>query len=398
MIIPFSPPDIEQSDIDTVVETLSSGWITTGPKTKQFEVELSLYCGTEKTVCLNSATACMEVVLRLLGIGQGDEVITSAYTYSASASVIAHVGATIRLVDVKKDSFFMDEEALQKAITSRTKAIIPVDIGGVMCDYASILKFVEEKQGIFVPASPLQEKLGRVAIIADAAHSLGAVRDSKLSGNAADFTCFSFHAVKNLTTAEGGAVTWRPIPGVDNSEIYNELMLISLHGQSKDALEKLSLGSWEYDIVTLGYKCNMTDVLASLGLAQLKRYHSILKRRSEIVARYDEACQYLPLTYIEHKGDNFASSLHLYLVRVAGADVLKRNQLIAKMAEHGVAVNVHYKPLPLFTAYRKYGFDIKDFPNAYAQYQNEVTLPLYSTLADEQVEYVLEKLRLCLEV
>jgi len=393
MKIPFSPPDITQAEIDEVVDTLKSGWITTGPKTKQLEKNLSKYIGTSKTVCLNSATAAMEMTLRLLGIGPGDEVITSAYTYTASASVIHHVDAKIVLVDTGKDSFHIDYEQLEKAITERTKAIIPVDIAGVMCDYDKIFEIVDSKKDLFNPLNEIQEAIGRIAIIADGAHSFGAMYKGKRSGQVADFTCFSFHAVKNLTTAEGGAVTWRDIPGVDNEEIYKKFMLLSLHGQSKDALAKTKLGGWEYDIVYPAYKCNMTDIMASLGLAQLKRYPKILERRKQIIETYDKELLSYTIDALKHYGNDYSSSGHLYLLRLLGRDENYRNKVIEKMAEKGIATNVHYKPLPMHTAYKNLGFDIKDYPNAFEMYKNEITLPLHTLLTDEQVEYVIESLK-----
>ena len=376
MQIPFSPPDISQLEIDEVFDTLKSGWITTGPKTKLFEKKIAEYCNTSKAVCLNSATAAMEMTLRLLGIGPGDEVITSAYTYSASASVIHHVGAKIVLVDTAKDSFHIDYEKLEEAITEKTKAIIPVDIAGVMCDYDRILEIVNRKQNLFNPSNEIQKAIGRVAVIVDGAHSFGATYKGKQSGEVADFTCFSFHAVKNLTTAEGGAVTWRDILGIDNEEVYRQFMLLSLHGQSKDALAKTKAGAWEYDIVYPAYKCNMTDIMASLGLAQLQRYPKILERRKQIIEMYDKALLSEKVDVLKHYGDDFSSSGHLYLVRLLGKDEEYRNKVIEKMAEKGIATNVHYKPLPMHTAYKNLGFDIKDYLNAFKMYKNEITLPL----------------------
>ncbi|MGI6426237.1 MAG: DegT/DnrJ/EryC1/StrS family aminotransferase [Natronincolaceae bacterium] len=386
--IPFSPPDITQEEIDEVVDTLKSGWITTGPKTKLFEKRIAEYCNTSRAVAMNSATASMESTLRLLGIGYGDEVITSAYTYTASASVIHHVGAKIVLVDTAKDSFEIDYEKLKKAITENTKAIIPVDIAGIMCDYDKIFKVVEDKKGIFKPSNELQRTFGRVIIMADAAHSFGAVYKGKQSGEVADFTCFSFHAVKNLTTAEGGAVTWKDINGFDNEEIYKQFMLLSLHGQSKDALAKTKLGSWEYDIVSPYYKCNMTDIMASLGLVQLKRYPEILERRRQIIKIYNEALKDEKVQVLNHYNEYSTSSGHLYLVRLIGKDENYRNRVIEKMAKMGIATNVHYKPLPMFTAYKNLGFDIRDYPNAFDMYKNEITLPLHTLLSDEDAGYV----------
>lgn len=393
MKIPFSPPDITQAEINEVIDTLKSGWITTGPKTKLLEKKLAEYCNTSKMVCLNSATAAMEMTLRLLGIGEGDEVITSAYTYTASASVIHHVGAKIVLVDTGKDSFEMDYDQLENAITEKTKAIIPVDIAGVMCDYDRIFEIVNRKKDLFKPSNEIQEVFGRVIVMADAAHSFGASYKGNRSGEVADFSCFSFHAVKNLTTAEGGAVTWRDIPGFENEEIYNQFMLLSLHGQSKDALEKTKPGSWEYDIVAPNYKCNMTDIMASLGLVQLKRYLNILKRRKEIIEMYDEALKDENVQVLNHYDDNHSSSGHLYLVRLLGKDENYRNRVIEKMAEKGVSTNVHYKPLPMHTAYKNLGFDIKDYPNAFDMYKNEITLPLHTLLGDEDVVYVIDSFK-----
>ena len=390
MKIPFSPPDITELEINEVVNTLKSGWITTGPKTKLFEEKIAEYCNTSRAVCLNSATAAMEMTLRLLGIGEGDEVITSAYTYSASASVIHHVGAKIVLVDTGKDSFHIDYEQLENALTKSTKAIIPVDIAGVMCDYDKIFEIVDSKKDLFNPLNEIQEAIGRIAIIADGAHSFGAMYKGKRSGQVADFTCFSFHAVKNLTTAEGGAVTWRDIPGVDNEEIYKKFMLLSLHGQSKDALAKTKLGGWEYDIVYPAYKCNMTDIMASLGLAQLKRYPKILERRKQIIETYDKELLSDTIDALKHYGNDYSSSGHLYLLRLLGRDENYRNKVIEKMAEKGIATNVHYKPLPMHTAYKNLGFNIKDYPNAFEMYKNEITLPLHTLLTDEQVQYITE--------
>lgn len=393
MKIAFSPPDITQEEIDEVVDTLKSGWITTGPKTKLFEKQIAEYCNTSKAVAMNSATACMEMTLRLLGVGPGDEVITSAYTYSASASVIHHVGAKIVLVDTAKDSFHLDYGALGQAITEKTKAVIPVDIAGVMCDYDKVFEAVNNKKDLFKPANELQRAIGRVAVIADAAHSIGATYKGKASGEVADFTCFSFHAVKNLTTAEGGAVTWRDIAGIDNEEIYKEFMLLCLHGQSKDALAKTKPGAWEYDILAPNYKCNMTDIMASLGLAQLKRYDGMLEKRRGLIGMYDRLLEGLEIDVLEHYGDDFSSSGHLYLVRLLGKDEPCRNSVIEEMAEMGIATNVHYKPLPMHTAYKNLGFDIKDYPNAFDMYKNEVTLPLHSMLSDEDVEFVVDRLK-----
>lgn len=397
MKIPFSPPDIGEAEIAQVADTLRSGWITTGPKTKELERQVASFCHTSRAVCLNSATAAMELTLHQLGIGPGDEIITCAYTYTASASVVCHVGAKLVLVDCCKpsdggsDCYQMDYDALERAITPRTKAIIPVDLGGVVCDYDRIFEIVERRKALFTPSdNKIQQALGRVAVMADAAHAFGAQWHGRMCGEIADFTCFSFHAVKNFTTAEGGAVTWRDLPGIDNEEIYKNYMLLSLHGQSKDALAKTQLGAWEYDIVMPGYKCNMTDIMAAIGLAQMQRYEGLLARRKQIITRYNQVMDTLPVSYLRHYGEDFASSGHLYLVRLNGRDEQFRNDFIVKMAEREIATNVHYKPLPMHTAYKKLGFDIKDYPNAFAMYRNEVTLPLHTLLTDEQVEFLLE--------
>lgn len=391
--IPFSPPDISDEEINEVVDTLKSGWITTGPKTKLFEKQIAEYCNTSKAVALNSATAAMEMSLRLLGVGPGDEVITCAYTYSASASVITHVGAKVILVDSGKDSFHIDYDAIADAITEKTKAIIPVDIAGVMCDYDRIFEAVESKKQLFNPANDLQKAFGRVVIIADAAHSIGATYKGKMSGEVADFTSFSFHAVKNLTTAEGGMVTWKDIDGFDNEEIYKQYMLLSLHGQSKDALAKTKLGAWEYDIVAPNYKCNMTDIMASLGLAQFKRYSEILGRRKEIIEKYDALLSRLEVTSMKHYDETYQSCGHLYLLRLNGKDEAFRNDVITKMAEKGVSSNVHYKPLPMHSAYKNLGFKMEDYPNAFDMYKNEITLPLHTLLTDDDIEYVVGRLK-----
>lgn len=388
--IPFSPPDLSELEINEVSEALRSGWITTGPRTKQFESEIATYCNTEKAVCLSSATAAMELTLHLLGIGRGDEVIVPAYTYTASASVVNHVGAKIVMIDTAPDSFEMDYDHLVDVITERTKAIIAVDLGGVICDYEKIFAAVESKKALFEPCGKIQTAFGRAAVIADAAHAFGANRHEKMCGEIADFTTFSFHAVKNLTTAEGGAVTWRNIDGINNEEIYREYQLLSLHGQSKDALTKTQLGAWEYDIIYPAYKCNMTDVMAAIGLKQFERYPAMLSRRKEIIEKYDAAFHPLGIQTLTHYGDGFSSSGHLYLTRIPNITSEQRNEIIIKMAEQGIATNVHYKPLPMMTAYRNLGFDIRNFPNAYAQYQNEVTLPLHTCLSDEEVEYVIK--------
>ena len=393
MRIEFSPPDITQLEIDEVVDTLKSGWITTGPKTKRLEQELSVFTNTDKTVCLNSATAAMELTLRLLGVGEGDEVITCAYTYSASASVIHHVGAKIVLVDTNKEDKFMDLKALEDAITEKTKVIIPVDLAGKPCKYDEIFEIVERKKSLFRPNNKLQEKIGRVVVMADAAHSLGAEYKGKPSGSIADFTCFSFHAVKNFTVAEGGSVTWNRALGLDDDEIYREFQLLSLHGQSKDALSKTKLGSWEYDIVAPNYKCNLTDIASGIGLAQLKRYPSLLKRRFEIVERYNKGFEGTRIKPFIHFEEDRKSCCHLYIVNIEGASEEDRNEIIVKMAERGIATNVHYKPLPMHTAYKNLGFDIKDYPNAFDNYKSEITLPLHTLLTDEQVDYIIENLK-----
>lgn len=391
MNIKFSPPDITELEIEEVVDTLKSGWITTGPKTKRFEKEIAKFCGTEKAVCLNSATAGLELILRLLEIGEGDEVITSAYTYTASASVIEHVGAKIVLCDVAKDSYEMDYEQLPSLITNKTKAIIPIDIAGKMADYDRVLKIVDDSTK-FIASNDIQKAIGRIVVIADAAHSFGASQNEDMSGAKADFTSFSFHAVKNLTTSEGGAVVWRNINGIDNELIYKQFMLWSLHGQSKDALAKTQVGAWEYDIAMCGQKCNMTDIMASLGLVQLKRYASILERRKQIINMYDKAFKGWPINTIEHFGTSHNSCGHLYMTRIQGITLQQRNEIIVKMAERGIATNVHYKPLPMHTAYKKLGFDITNYPNAYKQFENEITLPLHTLLTDEQVNYVASNL------
>ena len=390
MNIPFSPPDISEAEINQVAEALRSGWITTGPKTKLLETKVAEYCGTKRAVCLNSQTACAELALRLLGIGEGDEVITSAYTYTASASVVCHVGAKLVLVDTQKDSLEMDYDALSEAITENTKAIIPVDLAGIPCDYEKIYGIVNSKKDLFNPSSEIQKAIGRIAVLADTAHAFGATRNSVPAGSLADFSSFSFHAVKNFTTAEGGALTWRDIEGVDNDEIYRTLQLFSLHGQNKDALAKTRLDAWEYDIIGTWYKCNMTDVAAAMGLAQFERYEGMLERRKEIITRYDSVLVPLGVKTLNHYTDCHQSSGHLYITRVPGVDVTERNEIIRKMAELGVACNVHYKPLPMHTAYKNLGFDIKDYPNAYDNFKNEITLPLHTCLTDEQVEYVIE--------
>ena len=391
--IPFSPPDITQEEIDEVVDTLRSGWITTGPKTKLFEKQLAEYCHTSTVCCLSSATAALELCLILLGIGPGDEVITSAYTYTASCSPIIHVGATPVLVDVAPGSFHIDYGKIGKAITSRTKAVIPVDIGGVMCDYDTLYQVLEDYKSKYSPNNEIQALFDRVIVISDAAHSIGATYKGKMSGQLGDFTAFSFHAVKNLTTAEGGALTWIDREGLDNDKLYHQVQLLSLHGQSKDALSKTQLGAWEYDVVGPYYKCNMTDIMASLGLVQLKRYPEILKRRRQIIEMYNEGLKDLSVTSLIHYTDIYESSGHLYLMRINGYSEQQRNEFIAKMAEANIATNVHYKPLPMHTAYKKLGFKMEDFPNTYKQFQNEVTLPLHTCLEDEEIRYLLKTIR-----
>ena len=396
--VPFSPPDISKLEIQEVVEALQSGWITTGPRTKELEKRLAEFCHTEKVVCLNSATASEEMNLRILGVGPGDEVIVPAYTYTASASAAIHCGATVIFVDSQKNgdskthSPEMNYDAMEAAITERTKAIIPVDLGGIMCDYERIFQAVENKKNIFKPSNAIQEALGRVAIVSDCAHALGASRHGKMAGEVADFTSFSFHAVKNFTTAEGGASTWN-IPNVDGEELYKKYQLLSLHGQNKDALAKTKLGAWEYDIIGPWYKCNMTDIMAAIGLRQLDRYPGLLERRKEIIKKYDAVCDELGVFHLQHYGEDYNSSGHLYLTRIPGIDEEQRNEIIEKMAENGVATNVHYKPLPMMTAYKVYGWDIKDFPNAYDYYHNLITLPLHTKLSDEDVEYVIANFR-----
>ena len=390
MRIPFSPPDITENEIEEVARALRSGWITTGPRTKELERLIAAYVGTEKCVCLNSQTACAEMALRVRGVGEGDEVITSAYTYTASASVIAHVGAKIVLVDTQSDSLEMDYGALESAITDRTKAIIPVDIAGIPCDYDRIFEIVEKKKSLFKPNSEIQSALGRIAVMADTAHSLGGSYKGKMIGSVADFSSFSFHAVKNLTTAEGGALTWNTIPGIDNEDIYKKLQLLSLHGQSKDALAKTKLGAWEYDIVGTYYKCNMTDVAAAMGIKQLERYPEMLRRRREIIEKYDAAFRPLGVKTLEHYTAEHTSSGHLYITRIPGITAEQRNEIIIKMAEAEIVCNVHYKPLPMHTAYKSLGFDIKDYPNAYANFANEITLPLHTCLKDEEIDYIIE--------
>ena len=396
MNVLFSPPDITESEIAEVVDTLRSGWITTGPKTKLFEKKIAEFCHTSKAVCLNSATACAEMALRTLGIGPGDEVITTAYTYTASASVVCHVGAKLVLVDTGKNSYEMDYDKLEAAITEKTKAVIPVDLAGIVCDYKRIFEILERKKHLFQPANKIQRQIGRVAVVADGAHAFGAAREGKHCGEIADFTSFSFHAVKNLTTAEGGALVWRDIDGVDNEELYKQFMLFSLHGQSKDALAKTQLGAWEYDIVAPYFKCNMTDIMASIGLAQLERYPAILARRKEMIKMYDKSFEGENIEHLHHYGKDFSSSGHLYITRLPGKTRKECNEIITRMAEKGIATNVHYKPLPMLTAYKNLGFDIADYPNAYEMFSNEITLPLHTKLTDEEVEYVIKSFKECI--
>ena len=391
MRIPFSPPDITEKEIEQVSEALRSGWITTGPKTKELEREVADLCGVNRAVCLNSQTACAEMTLRLLGIKEGDEVITCAYTYTASASVVCHVGAKLILIDTQRDSLEMDYEQLENAITEKTKVIIPVDLGGVPCDYDRIFSIVERKKGLFHPENKIQESIGRVIVMADAAHAFGATWKEKPVGSIADFSNFSFHAVKNFTTAEGGAAVWKDIEGIDNEEIYHQYQLLSLHGQSKDALAKTQLGAWEYDIIGPWFKCNMTDVVAGIGLAQMKRYKGLLERRKEIIGKYDAAFKPIGIEVLNHYTENHQSSGHLYITRVPGITLEQRHEIIVKMAEAGVACNVHYKPLPMMTAYKNMGFDIKDYPNADKRFENEITLPLHTKLTDEEVDYVIKQ-------
>lgn len=390
MNISFSPPDMSDMEIQEVADTIKSGWITTGPKTKELERQIAKYVGVNRCVCLNSQTACGEMALRVLGIGAGDEVIVPAYTYSASASIVDHVGAKIVFVDVQEGCLQMDYDKMEAAITEKTKAIIPVDLGGVPCDYDKIFAIVEKKKALFQPKNEIQKAIGRVAVCADTAHAFGASWHGKMCGSIADFSSFSFHAVKNFTTAEGGALTWKSIPGIDDEEIYHKLQLLSLHGQSKDALAKTKLGAWEYDIVGPWFKCNMTDIMAGIGLAQMKRYPGMLARRKEIISRYDAAFKPLGIDVLDHYNDNHQSSGHLYITRIPGAGLEERQEIIVKMAEAGIATNVHYKPLPMMTAYKNLGFDIKDYPNAYKRFVNEITLPLHTCLTDEEVEYIIE--------
>lgn len=391
MNIPFSPPDITQDEIDQVVEVLKTGWITTGPKTKLFEQQIAQRCNTKKAVCLSSQTACAEMTLRILGIGEGDEVIVPSYTYTASASIIYHVGATPVMIDCAKDSYEMDYDKMEAAINEKTKAIIAVDLAGIVCDYDRIFEAVERKRSLFKPSdNPIQFALGRVIVLSDAAHAFGAQWHGKMCGEIADFTNFSFHAVKNLTTAEGGAATWREIPGIDSNEIYKKFMLMTLHGQTKDAFAKNKGASWEYDVVDTQYKCNMPDILAALGLAQLNRYDKMLARRHELIQRYNEAFKDLPVEVLNHCDEHHRSSGHLYFVRFIGKDADYRNAFYDKMKEKGIACNVHFKPLPMFTGYKLKGFDIKDYPNSYDQHKNQLTLPMNTVITDEEADYVIK--------
>lgn len=389
--IPFSPPDMTEAEVNEVRDAILSGWITTGPRTKELERQIAAYVGTPHAACLNSATACLELALRLLGIGEGDEVIVPAYTYTASASVVYHVGAKVVFVDVQKDSLEMNYEAVENAINERTKAIIPVDLAGIPCNYDRLFDIVARKRDIFRPTNDIQRALGRVAVCADAAHAFGASWHNKMVGAIADFTSFSFHAVKNFTTAEGGALTWRTIEGIEDEALYKQIQLFSLHGQSKDALAKTQLGAWEYDIIGPWYKCNMTDISAAIGLVQMKRYPALLARRREIIERYDAALKPLGVEVLNHYTDDYLSSGHLYLTRVPNASLEERQAIIVKMAERGIATNVHYKPLPMMTAYKAMGYDIKDFQNAYAHFVNEITLPLHTRLTDEEIDYIIEQ-------
>lgn len=398
-VIPFSPPDISELEVREVAEALRSGWITTGPRTKELEKRLAEYCHTSKVVCLNSATAAEELNFRVCGIGEGDEVIVPAYTYTASASAAIHCGAKVVFVDSQKDCVEMNYEAVAEKINERTKAIVAVDLGGIVCDYEKLYEVVEKKRSLFIPkegnslGARIQQALNRVLVFSDAAHALGASRHGKMVGEIADFTDFSFHAVKNFTTAEGGASTWRDIPTIDNDELYHQYQLLSLHGQSKDALAKIQVGAWEYDIIGPWYKCNMTDIMAAIGLRQLDRYPLLLKRRGEIISRYDEMCDEMDVNHLVHSGDDFQSSNHLYLTRIPGVSDKERREIIISLAERGVNCNVHYKPLPMMTAYKEMGWDIRDFPNAYEYYENLITLPLHTLLSDRDVEYVCECFR-----
>lgn len=393
--IEFSPPDITDAEVAEVVDTLRSGWITTGPKTKKFENEIAAYCHTKYAVCLNSATACLEMALRILGVGEGDEIITSAYTYTASASVVCHVGARLVLVDTQKDSFEMDYEQLEQAVNENTKIIIPVDLAGIPCDYKKIYDIIERKKDLFQPSNEIQRAFGRIIVCADSAHAFGAEREGKRCGELADFTSFSFHAVKNLTTGEGGALTWREHEGIDSASIYQSLMLLTLHGQSKDAFSKMKAGAWEYDIVAPNYKCNMTDIAASLGLAQIRRYKDLLEKRKKLIETYDKRLENVEVVPLKHFTSEYKSSGHLYILRLKDKSRDEINQIINKMAEKGIATNVHYKPLPMMTAYKNLGFNIKNFPNAFSLYEHEITLPLHTLMSVDDVIYVVDSLEIC---
>ncbi|MEH2931881.1 DegT/DnrJ/EryC1/StrS family aminotransferase [Candidatus Ventrimonas sp. KK005] len=390
MKIQFSPPDMTELEIEEVTEVLRSGWITTGPKTKKLEQQIADYCQVNQSVCLNSQTACAEMALRVLGIGPGDEVLVPAYTYTATASVVCHVGAKLVLVDVQEDSFEMDYDQMESQINENTKAVIPVDLAGIPCDYDRIFNILERKKSIFHPSNDIQKFIGRIAVCVDSAHAFGAKWHNRMVGSIGDFSSFSFHAVKNFTTAEGGALTWRNFPEISDKEIYQQLQLLSLHGQSKDAFAKTQLGSWEYDIVGPWYKCNMTDIMAGIGLAQMKRYPKLLERRKEIIKRYDAAFSPLGIKILLHYTESYESSGHLYMTRIPWITIRERQEIIEKMAEKGIATNVHYKPLPMMTAYRNLGFDMKDYPNTYKMYKNEITLPLHTNLTDDEVEYIIE--------
>lgn len=393
MKISFSPPDITEQEAQEVTAALLSGWITTGPRTKEFERQIANFCESRVAVCQSSATACLEAILRILGIGPGDEVITSAYTYTATASPVCHVGAKLVLVDTSPDSYEMDYDQLAAAINEHTKVVIPVDIGGVPCDYTAISNVVESKRHLFRPSNELQEAIGRVIVVDDAAHAFGASWHDKKIGCVSDFTSFSFHAVKNFTTAEGGALMWKPIKGIDDNWLYNQFQLNSLHGQSKDALTKTKLGAWEYDVLTPAYKSNMTDLTAAIGLVQMKRYPAMLARRKELITHYDQELKGLNLQVRDHYTSEHISSGHLYQVRLLGKDGKVRNEIITKMAEQGIICNVHFKPLPMMTAYKNLGFDINNYPNAYHQFINEITLPLYTRLTDEEVDYIIQNFK-----
>ena len=390
MKIQFSPPDMTELEIEEAIEVLRSGWITTGPKTKKLEQQIANYCQVNQSVCLNSQTACAEMALRVLGIGPGDEVLVPAYTYTATASVVCHVGAKLVLVDVQEDSFEMDYDQMESRINKNTKAVIPVDLAGIPCDYDRIFNILERKKSIFHPSNDIQKFIGRIAVCVDSAHAFGAKWHNCMVGSIGDFSSFSFHAVKNFTTAEGGALTWRNFPEISDKEIYQQLQLLSLHGQSKDAFAKTQLGSWEYDIVGPWYKCNMTDIMAGIGLAQMKRYPKLLERRKEIIKRYDAAFSPLGIKILLHYTESYESSGHLYMTRIPWITIRERQEIIEKMAEKGIATNVHYKPLPMMTAYRNLGFDMKDYPNTYKMYKNEITLPLHTNLTDDEVEYIIE--------